>query len=207
MEYVTVDQFREYYGLKKEEVTDDFLKGYIKDRSITMCDLERRDWAKVVKVLYSRGVTYGHNITTMIQKKYRYAELDENFEMATHIIVQMEIVKEYGLCEPCYFVIDREDNILYYSEKEIRLDYTEAEYSIVLSDNRMSEIINQLRNIITPQWEIPFGLRERADYIWDLYIVLQQGDMIRYGGEGVEEEYRPGFHEWYQNLYREVKDA
>ena len=207
MEYVTVKRFREYYNLNQEEVSDDFLTGYIKERVITEMDLMRRNWGKSAKALSSRGVTYGYNITNMIQRECRYMKSDENYESITHVILQMDIAAEYGLFETCYFVVDKQENTLYYSKEEIRLDYTKAKFLIEISNNKIKEIVSRLYDIITPTWEKPIGLGEKADYIWNIYIIMKEGDMIRYSGEGVDEERRPGFHEWYQSLYQEVKNA
>lgn len=207
MEYILVNQFREHYHLTEEEVPDSFLKGYIKERAITESDISKRDWASVAKALFSRGVTYGHSITNMISRDFRFAQSEENFDNATHLIVRIEIFTHDGLSEPRYFVIDREDNILYYSKKEIRLDYSQAEVSISMSCDEADKVLKQLRKIINSKWEVPFGLGERADYQWNLFILLPEGDMIRYEGEGKDEEHRPGFDMWCQQLREEIINA
>lgn len=207
MEYISVEQFRNYYHLAPEEVSDSFLKGYIKERGITLAELPKRNWVAAAKALFSRGVTYGHNITTMISREFRFARLDESFENVSHVIVQMEIFTHDGLSEARYFVLDREDNILYYSDREIRLDYSQAEIAVPISYDDSNKVLEELREMITPQWEIPFGLGERADYHWNLFMLLPEGDMIRYEGEGKDEEHRPGFDVWCQRLYGEIKNA
>ena len=207
MDKVSVKQFREYYHLAEDEVSDAFLKGYIKERDIKQSDLEQRDWAKVAKALFDRGVTYGYNITKMIARKYRFIQSDRDYENVTHIILQMEIPKENGLSEPRYFVLDMEDNRLYYSTQEIRLDYTKAEVSVCLSEECVDRMINNLRASITAQWENPSRSGAGNDYHWDLFVILSGDEMVWYNGDGINEEERPGFDSWYQCLYKEIDDA
>ncbi len=88
---------------------------------------------------------------------------------------------------------------MYITSRSVTDDYTTEENVRDVTQENMREYLQQLRSIITDEWE-QYHQVENKEYTWKLYIVKEDSSLIYYEGESVDETCHPGFAQWCRNL-------
>lgn len=198
---VSVQEFIEYYNFANEDISEDYIEAYIEEYEIAPEMLDDENYDEKLVSAFELGLTYGHDILTLLSAPQINLEEDDDLTDLEYLIMINDIFTGVSdLTEQQFIIIDAKEGKYYYSENDISRDYTEAEVIKDISTEEINEYISSLRSIISPEWEHPVSIGDQATYLWDLYLVKRNGKIIKYMGEGVDEEKHPGLHDWYQNL-------
>jgi hypothetical protein len=109
--------------------------------------------------------------------------LDNGYNMGTYI-----------------YIWDIENQKSYYADWDITHDYSKAKIKNELTDEEVESMISGLDEIGIHDWTKPFLIEnpEEIDYYWDLYIVLENDEVLNFSGVRPEEGSPKGFYEWLQ---------
>ena len=189
MNLVTVDEFLEYYNLTEADVADYDLEGMIEEYSITSDELPGPSWYNILKNDAERGIKYGCNMARFIRKQTRPATAEDDFSNAQYIVYEVHIDNKNETYTFENAVIDVEEKKIYYLCN--LYDYFDAEVVKSLDDETFDKIISILQGMELPEWENNINYeRYGSKYYWELFVLMNKQDVIRYTGSITEEDDR-----------------
>ncbi len=184
---ITADEFLEYYNLTEADVADYDLEGMIDDYSITSDDLPERDWYFKLKNDARLGIEYGCNMERLIRKQTRPATAEDDFSTARYIVYEVHIDNKDETYTFENVVIDIEEKKIYYLCN--LYDYFDAEVVKDMDDETFDKIISILEEMELPEWENNINYeRYGSKYYWELFVLMNKQDVIRYTGSITEED-------------------
>ena len=189
MNLITVDEFLVYYNLTEADVADYDLEGMIEEYSITSDDLPEASWYAILKTDARKGKKYGCNINQYLIKQTRSATSEDDFSNAQYIVYKVDIDNKDETYTFEDVVIDVEEKKIYYL---CNLDdYFDAEVVKDLDDETFDKIISMLEGMELPEWENNINYEHYGSkYYWELFVLMNKKDVIRYTGSITEEDDR-----------------
>ena len=182
MNLVTVDEFLEYYNLTEADVADYDLEGMIEEYSITSDELPGPSWYNILKNDAERGIKYGCNMARFIRKQTRPATAEDDFSNAQYIVYEVHIDNKNETYTFENAVIDVEEKKIYYLCN--LYDYFDAEVVKDLDDETFDKVISMLEGMEFPEWENNINYPHvESTYSWNIFILMNKRDVIRYAGE------------------------
>ncbi len=208
-ELVTVDYFLEYYGLTYEDIGDFDLQAMIVHYSVGKEDLAENSDFFIEKLNESikDGTDFNCYASRYVREEYkRRASKEDDLRQAKYILLEVDVLGHSGREYPIQIFIHIEKNKIYYAEKNVWHDFSGADVIKELEDAQMDKIMTELIDMKIYKWK-PGDTGTRGnkleDYYWDLYIIMDRGDVITYSGgsSGANEK----FEEWYNGLLEVIK--
>ena len=120
-------------------------------------------------------------------------------------MMSCDINVDCGFTHPQQIIIDLEKGKSYYSDKNVWIYFYDAEIQKDLEQETIDKLMNSLEEKKIYKWKASDGPTgdSPGDYIWNLYIVMDRGDVITYSGNN------PGNNDkldaWYNELLEIVK--
>ncbi len=199
-ELIKVNEFMDYYKIQDTDIPVDYIESFIRDKQLTKDMLGERNYDQMLIKMYERGVTFGTKIVDLIQGEVISLSDNDDFSDVAYIVLSKEqyldgtdtSVEENDILEV-------ENQKMYITSQTVNEDYTTSENVRALSGESIREYVQQLRSIITDEWQ-QYHHIENKECSWKLYIVKEEGCLIYYEGESVDEMNHPGFEDWCKNL-------
>jgi len=150
--------------------------------------------------MYERGLTFGTKIIDLIQGEVISLSDNDDFSDVAYIVLSKEqYLDGTDTSVEENVILEVENQKLYITSQTVNEDYTTSENVRALSGESIREYVQQLRSIITDEWQ-QYHHIENKECSWKLYIVKEEGSLIYYEGESVDEMNHPGFEDWCKNL-------
>lgn len=199
-EQVSADEFLTYYHMDKGTVPLDYLEAFIAYRQLTKESLSERNYDVMVKKMYDKGVSFGDSIIGLISGSEISYDVQDDFTDVTYIIINKDIY-EYGtdLATMQNIILDVKNNKIY-EVGDMNTDYAANGKTKEISEQSATDCVEKLRTMITDDWKEFHPVADDKTYSFKIYVVKQNGTLICFEGEGIDEVYHPGLEEWIQSL-------
>lgn len=207
VEYVTAEEFMEYYSITEDQVPADYVQAFLDDCPLTMDDLKRDKTENLKYYLltdYENGIIYGYNINRIFRgRKASDEALSEYMKQAEVILFDFSMHDGSELAYGRVMVIDLREGKIYFShgrEKEYTQDYINFELAAALSEDDIAAIRKELPAHIGEDKGVgDFGM---DDYGISIRMLAADGTVKYFDGHSGQEEYFPGFDEYWKGLYK-----
>lgn len=199
-ELVDVSDFMDYYKMQNEDVPTDYIIAFIEDKQLTKEMLGDLNYGEMVIKMYERGVIFGTKITDLINGEVVSLSEEDDFSDVEYIVICKELYENgTDMSSEENVVLEVENRKIYITQKSVLDVYTSEENAREVSQEDITAYVQQLRNIITDNWTQYHQVEDKV-YDWRLYIVKNDGSVIYYEGEAIDEDNHPGFEEWCKSI-------
>ena len=197
MELITVERFMEIYDYTEEELGDFNLQAMILDLKITEADTENFDFRNAIDHYQELGMNFGYDIASVIYPKLRDITKEDDIRTMKWMVLEVG----YNM-ETYIYIWDIENKKSYYANWNIMYDYSRADIKKDLTDEEVQSMIAGLEELGIHDWTEGFSIEDptEIDYRWDLFIVLENDEVLYFCGIRPEAGNPEGFYEWLQTF-------
>lgn len=199
-ELVSVNEFKEYYDIADDEISDEIIENYIFDYTINDKKLRDPEYFEILKEIIAVGEEnkLGYNLRHIRGARYN---IQKNFEEyiydAKWIYINIYYPSTTEFVGPGEnMVIDLKNKKIYSNSKED--DYREAECSSDLTDEMIEEIRREFPKCMSDENQ---GTK-RCGYTYEVFIVDAKKNGIKYEKYDGE-NYNVSFDTYWKGLYEE----
>lgn len=181
-ELVSERQFIEEYNLSEAEVKKHDIEGFIEYHKITESKLETRNWMASLEKEEKAGISFSNTVYRQVTSvETRKARESDVFSDAKYVVIETEKIDSEGMVESSNAVIDMVNYKIYKN-----CDYNnicKCEETIDVDKDMLDSIMQLLDKMELSTWkENVQYTRDNNDYWWDLHIIMETDDVIRYTG-------------------------
>lgn len=181
MDLVLKEDFIAYYGMSEADASQYDIDGFIEENCIQKDELDSARWDVMLKNDAENGVVYGTNVEKFIHYGYRTATAEDDFAKAEYIIYEVDTILDENQMTRNTVVVDMKKQIIYYDC--VLTDIRTATETKEVTEGELSQIVSLLNDMELESWEQPLGAPgDGNEYYWDLNIVMNKKDDIRYSG-------------------------
>ncbi len=189
-EYITTAEFREYYSLS-EDITDEQIEAFIKNKHLTQIDLETTDYGEMLTKLYTKEDKPNSVYGILNGSEIPYTAISD-IKDCTYLIVQM-----YKDAETSYIVADLTDKKIYKTTDPEEDITTLASKDI--TDEWIEKTFQGLEDAMTDNWFSVSNNEGSYSEAWTICIVTKTNEIVFVNGVSPSEDFA-GFEEWYETL-------
>ena len=198
-EIVSVEEFKEYYGVKDTDIPREYILDYIMHYRFRKYTLAKSDYWSELSDDYENGVIYRTDIGSFLYGARSELPLNDYIKTADVIVIEFQM--SYG-SELQYYrsiTLDLRDKKIYYSTRNMS-DYTDADKCSDLTDEDVQSIRDELpKHISENQGEVS---GYNLDYSFEIMMKDSEYNNKYYRGYSGDELNYPGFDTYWKELYK-----
>lgn len=198
---INVDDFMEYYNISEEEVTRDYVEGYIWHYRLCYKNMQedRENYYRDEVILfYKVGKDMDEYLSSMFHGSISDLPIEEYMKNAAFIDFEFDMFRGQ---EVNFMVIDLKNKMIYFTRKNSQF-YKEYEMQAELTDDDVKRIREELpKHIVEGKGYGTYGVSQ--EYCFRINMKANDYSTKFYNNDYGDEEHFPGFDDYWKSLYRE----
>ncbi len=199
---ISAKKFMEYYGMTEDVVPESYIQKYINEYDVKESKLENSYCDQLVLACYKKGTEFGYNLANITNGKESNLKIRDFISQTQKIIIEFYMRFKRELTHKELMIIDFDKMKIYYSPKDISLNYKTAEKCESLFAKDKEKICKKFISCIAEEKGMG-NYGASPEYSFIIRFVASDKTKKTFLGDEGDEEHFPGFDIYWKELFLE----